>query len=183
MHISPPQRLRTPATDSDLDDLAALLVDAVETGAAVSFLAPLTPHVAREWWQRAISTLHPRAVVLVARDERGIVGTVQLQPAWAPNQPRRAEVCKLIVHSRCRRRGVGDRLMHTIEEYARAEGFTLLTLDAKRGAGAHALYERLGWVAAGVIPASALDTDGVTPHDAVVMYKAIAALEGPGAGS
>ncbi|HEX5133175.1 MAG TPA: hypothetical protein VFX92_11905 [Candidatus Krumholzibacteria bacterium] len=33
---------------------------------------------------------------------------MQLQPAWAPNQPHRAEIVKLLVHERCRRRGLGN---------------------------------------------------------------------------
>ena len=36
-----------------------------------------------------------------------------------------------------------------------------------RGVGADHLYRKLGWHAVGAIPAYALDTDGLTPHDAV----------------
>jgi hypothetical protein len=36
--------------------------------------------------------------VLVARDDKRIVGTVQFELAWPPNQPHRAEVAKLLVH-------------------------------------------------------------------------------------
>ena len=72
--ISP---LSRPASDDDLRDLAALLVDAVEAGAAVSFLPPLAPADAIAWWQETLAGLAPRAVVLVARDAEGIVATVQ----------------------------------------------------------------------------------------------------------
>ena len=61
--------------------------------------------------------------------------------------------------------------MHTIEDAARHAGFTLLTLDAKRGAAAEQLYRRIGWTAVGAIPRYALDTDGATPHDTVIFYK------------
>jgi Plasmid pRiA4b ORF-3-like protein len=50
-------------------------------------------------------------------------------------------------------------------------GFSLLTLDAKRGTTAEHLYRQLGWTHAGTIPRFALDPDGITPHDAVVFYK------------
>jgi acetyltransferase len=83
------ERLRPPASDADLRDLAHILVDAVESGAAVSFLAPLTLELAEEWWRRTICASHSDAIFLVARDAEGIVGTVQLHPAWAPNQPHR----------------------------------------------------------------------------------------------
>jgi acetyltransferase len=164
------ERLIPPVGDGDLRALAQLLVDAVESGAAVSFLASLTLEQAEHWWRTTISTSHSRAIFLVARDVEGIVGTVQLHPAWAPNQPHRGEIAKLIVHRRSRRTGLGTQLMQRIEDAARRAGFTLLTLDAKRGAAAEHLYRDLGWTHAGMIPGYALDSDG-TPHDAVIFYK------------
>lgn len=164
------ERLILPVGDSDLRALAHLLVDAVESGAAVSFCAPLTLERAEDWWRTAISASHSRAIFLVARDAEGIVGTVQLHPAWAPNQPHRAEIAKLLVHRRSRRTGLGTQLMQAIEDAARHAGFSLLTLDAKRGAAADHLYRHIGWTPTGTIPRYALDPDG-TPHDAVIFYK------------
>ena len=165
------ERLLTPVADADVSALARLLVDAVESGAAVSFLASLTVERAEAWWRHTLSALHPRGSILVARDGDEIVGSVQLQPAWAPNQPHRAEVVKLLVHRRCRRSGVATRLMRGVEEAARLAGFRLLTLDAKRGAPAEQLYRQMGWTAVGTIPRYAFDPDGVTLHDAVVLYR------------
>ena len=165
------ERLVQPVGDADLRALAALLVDAVESGAAVSFVASLTIEGAEDWWRKTLGAADPRSVLLVARDEaRHIVGTVQFQPAWAPNQPHRAEVVKLLVHRRIRRSGLGTQLMRAIEDAARRAGFTLLTLDAKRGGAAALLYRHLGWTLVGVIPRYAIDPDG-TPHDAVFFYK------------
>ena len=167
------ERLAPPVREEDVRALAELLVDTVASGAAVSFLAPLALDRAEAWWRETLSAPRSRAVFLVARDGTGIAGTVQLQPAWAPNQPHRAEVVKLMVHRRCRRHGLGRRLMESIESAARDEGYTLLTLDAKRGEAAEALYRRRGWIAAGMIPRFAFDSDG-TPHDAVIFYKELA---------
>jgi GNAT superfamily N-acetyltransferase len=164
------EELTPPVGESDLRALAELLVDAVDSGAAVSFVAPLTVEHAQDWWHDTISGADPRARFLVARDAEGIVGTVQLHPAWAPNQPHRAEIAKLLVHRRGRRRGLGARLMQAIEEEARHRGFRLLTLDAKKGEAAERLYRRMGWTHAGTIPRFAVDPDG-TPHDAVIYYK------------
>jgi GNAT superfamily N-acetyltransferase len=164
------ERLTPPVSDTDIRGLARLLVDAVESGAAVSFLAPLTLERAEDWWRTTIAESDPRAIFLAARDADGIAGTVQLHPAWAPNQPHRAEIAKLIVDVRRRRAGLGTRLMQAIEDAARNEGFSLLTLDAKRGAAAEQLYRQMGWTAAGTIPAFAFDSDGA-PHDAVIFYK------------
>ncbi len=159
------------ATDRDLDDLAAVLVDAVESGAAVSFVKPLDLATARAWWQRTLSEASPRGILLIARSCGRIVGTVQAAAAWAPNQPHRAEVCKMIVHRSCRGTGLGRRLMDRVEHEAAAAGFTLLTLDAKAGGAAERLYARCGWVRVGEIPRYAVDTDGVTPHATVIFYK------------
>lgn len=167
----PIERLTPPGAEPDLRSLAALLVDAVESGAAVSFLAPLTLDRAESWWRQTLAAAHERAIFLVARDAGRIIGAVQLHPAWAPNQPDRAEVAKLLVHREARRTGLGTRLMLAIEHAARDAGFRLLTLDAKRGAAADHLYRRLGWTHAGTIPRFALDPDGATPHDAVILYK------------
>ena len=163
-------RLIPPVGDSDLRSLAALLVDAVESGAAVSFLAPLTIERAEDWWRGTISASRSGAIFLVARDAEGIVGTVQLHPAWAPNQPHHAEIAKLLVHRRSRRMGLGTQLMQTVEDAARRAGFSLLTLDTKRGDPAERLYRDRGWTPAGTIPGYALDPGG-TPHDAVIFYK------------
>src|SRR5206468_10150315 len=151
------ERLIPPVGDSDLRALARLLVDAVESGAAVSFLAPLTLERAEDWWRMTISASHSGAIFVVARNVEGIVGTVQLHPAWAPNQPHRAEIAKLLVHRRSRRTGLGTRLMQSIEDAARRAGFRLLTLDSKRGSEAERLYRHLGWTSAGTIPRYALD--------------------------
>lgn len=165
------ERLAPPASDADIRDLASLLIDAVRSGAAVSFLDSLTPNDAEAWWRKTLATAHPAAAVLIARDARGIAGSVQLHPAWAPNQPHRAEISKLLVHTRCRRLGLGDRLMHAAEQAALAAGFRLLTLDAKRGAAAESLYRKRGWTFVGTIPRFALDPDGRALHDDAIFYK------------
>lgn len=172
------ERLRVPPGESDLRDLAALLIDAVDSGAAVSFLAPLPRERAEEWWRGTFRDARPRAIFLVARDEKGICGSVQLHPAWAPNQPHRGEIAKLLVHRRCRRTGLGTRLMEAAEAAALSAGLRLLTLDAKRGGTAERLYRRMGWSYVGTIPNFALDTDGVTPHDTVIFCKELAPLDG-----
>ncbi|MGE0354403.1 MAG: N-acetyltransferase family protein [Gemmatimonadales bacterium] len=175
------ERLHLPVSDTDLRALARLLVDAVESGAAVSFMAPLTPTAAEDWWRGTVAGARDGAIFLVARDAEGIVGTVQLHPAWAPNQPHRAEITKLLVHRRGRQTGLGTRLMQAVEAAAAQAGFSLLTLDAKRGAPAERLYRRLGWVAVGIVPDYALDPDG-SPHDAVIFYRKLNPPGGPRTG-
>ena len=164
------EELARPAADADVRDLAHLLLDAVASGASVGFLDSLSADDAAEWWRAKIASADPRAVFLVARDAEGIAGTVQLLPAAMPNQPHRADVAKLQVHRRARGQGLGRALMGAIEERARKDGFTLLTLDTKRGDVAETLYERSGWTRVGVIPNYALDPDG-SSCDTVIFYK------------
>ena len=45
------EQLIAPVSDADYQDLARLLVDAVDSGASVSFLAPLTLDRAEAWWR------------------------------------------------------------------------------------------------------------------------------------
>ncbi|MFO1428226.1 MAG: GNAT family N-acetyltransferase [Steroidobacteraceae bacterium] len=168
----PIEHLQRPASERDIRELAALLIDAVDSNAAVTFLAPLPPAQAEDWWRRLLQDASPRAVFLVARDAEGIVATVQLHPPAAVNQQHRAEIAKLLVHRRARRRGLGRALMRALEAEARSAGFELLTLDTKRGDGADYLYREEGWTALGAIPRYAFDPDG-TPHDAVFFYKVL----------
>jgi GNAT superfamily N-acetyltransferase len=164
--------LPLPASDRDVKDLADLLLDAVGSGAAVSFVGTLGPQDAQAWWRKTIAgAAESGAIILIARDADGIVGSVQMHPAWAPNQPHRGDICKLLVHRRARRTGLGTQLMHAIEAAAAKAGRRLLTLDAKRGGPAEQLYRRLGWTFVGVIPRFAVDTDGKTLHDTVIFYK------------
>ena len=168
------ERLAPPVSEADLRSLALLLVDAVDSGAAVSFLS-ITEAQALDWWRRQFAAPASGAIVLAARDADGIVGAVQLHPSWAPNQPHRADIAKLIVHRRGRRRGLGERLMAAVEREAAAAGYSLLVLDSKRGDAGERLYRRLGWTVVGTIPSFAFDTDGKTPHDTVVFYKELPA--------
>ncbi|HJR41905.1 MAG TPA: GNAT family N-acetyltransferase [Gemmatimonadaceae bacterium] len=158
------------ASGDIVQELASLLVDAVESGAGISFMAGLRVEEAAAWWRKALSSATSRTVVLVARDEAGVVGTVQLQPAWPPNQPHRADVAKLIVHRRGRRRGIARALMEELERQARQQRFTLLVLDTCKGTAAERLYSTLGWTRVGEVPGFAFNPDG-TLCDTVFFYR------------
>jgi len=90
--------------------------------------------------------------VLVAEDDEGIVATVQLVLAQPENQPHRADLSKMLVHRRGRRRGLGAALLEAAEQTARECGKTLLVLDTNTGSDAERLYARHGWVRVGEIP-------------------------------
>lgn len=143
-------------SELQLQALADVLIDCVEGGASVSFMLPMTRAKAIAFWRHvAAGVERGERALLVAQDERGIVGTVQVILAQPENQPHRADVAKMLVHRRGRRQGTGAALMQAAETAARAEGKTLLVLDTADDAAAR-LYARLGWHAAGTIPRYAL---------------------------
>lgn len=158
------------ADEALVDGLTDVLLDAVQSGAGVSFMSDLTRDGAAAWWRRTLGGATPRTVILVARDARGIVGTVQLQPAWPPNQPHRADVAKLMVHRRARGKGVARALMEELERQARAQGLTLLLLDTCKGSAAERLYTSMAWMRVGEVPNFALNPDG-SWCDTVFFYK------------
>jgi len=143
-----------------LQQLAAVLVDCVEGGASVSFMHPLPQDRALEFWRTVASDAAAgRRALLVAEDAEGVCGTVQLLLDMPENQPHRADVLKMLVHRRARRRGVGAALMQAAEQTARDAGKTLLVLDTA-STDAERLYERLGWQSVGVVPDYALLPQG-----------------------
>ena len=145
-----------------VDALAEVLIDCVDGGASVGFMAPLPRERALAFWQRvAEGVAQGERVLLVAEDEAGrIVGTVQLLMSLPDNQPHRGDVAKMLVRRDARRRGIAGRLMAALDAAARREGKTVLVLDSVTGGAAERLYERAGWQRVGVVPMYALMPDG-----------------------
>ena len=154
------QRLRR-LTDVHIEQLTDVLVDCVNGGASVGFMRPLARERALAFWTTVAAGVHDgERALLAVEDERGICATVQLVLRLPPNQPHRADLVKMLVHGRARRRGLGAALVRGAEEEARRERRTLLVLDAVTDGDAARLYARLGWVRVGDIPGYALTPDG-----------------------
>ncbi len=166
------RRLMVP-TAAELDALADVLVDCVAGGASVSFMHPLTFERARAFWQQvAEGVARGERALLVADDDHGICGTVQLVLAQPENQPHRADLAKMLVHRRARQRGLGAALLAAADAEARRHGKTLLVLDTA-SPEAERLYTRGGWLPAGVVPGYALLPQGGL-CDTRFFYKALA---------
>jgi GNAT superfamily N-acetyltransferase len=151
--------------DAQIEGLADLLIDSIDGGASVGFMHPLAPAKAQAFWRRvADGVAGGGRALLVAEDEAGIVGTVQLVLDLPENQPHRADLVKMLVHRRARRRGLGAALMWSAEQLARDCDRTLLVLDTVTGSDAERLYTRMGWTRVGEIPDFALlSRGGLTP--------------------
>jgi len=144
-----------------VEELAGLLVDTVDGGASIGFLAPLDRAAAVAWWtERAAAVTAGQLAVWAAFDDHRVVGTVSLAFPDKPNSRHRAELVKLMVHRSARGRGLGRTLLGVAEEAAAAAGITLLHLDTETDSPAERLYDSAGWVRAGVIPDYAADPGG-----------------------
>jgi len=151
--------------------LADVLHDCLLHGASVGFVPPFDVSESRRYWLSVARQVDAGArTVFVASDDVGVCGTVQLALAMPANGAHRAEINKMLVHTRARRRGIALRLMSAAEERARELGRSLLVLDTWTGSGAQALYAGLGFQASGTIPDYARLDDG-SLGATTVMYK------------
>ena len=171
------ERLGPDVSAADIDALSELLLDAVAGNASIGFPAGLSRDVAEQFWTDvAIDVAGGRVILLAARLNGRIVGTVQLGFSRFPNGRRRAEIAKLLVHSSMRRRGLATELMSAAEHHARRASRTLLILDTETGSSAETLYRKLGWTAVGVIPEFAYRPDGEL-RPTTFFYKLLANSE------
>jgi ribosomal protein S18 acetylase RimI-like enzyme len=158
----------------DIGQLAELLVDAVESGASVGFLPPLSRDEALGYWRSVVDQARAGSRVLLAAIEDGVVqGSVQLALETRANGNHRAEACKLFVHRRARRRGLARLLMVEAEAEARRRGITLLLMDTRKGGEAEKLCDVLGYTKYGEVPAYARSADG-TLHTTSFYYRELA---------
>jgi GNAT superfamily N-acetyltransferase len=163
--------LAAPIGDRALDELSDVLVDCVAGGASVNFMAGFSRNEARAFFSKVERSVASGDLVLLAARVNGrIIGTVQLGLDTPPNQPHRADVRKMLVHRSARGRGVGAALMAAIEDEARTRGRWLLVLDTVPGENGHRLYLRAGWQQSGIVPDYALFPDGRL-CDTAIMWK------------
>jgi ribosomal protein S18 acetylase RimI-like enzyme len=149
--------------------LIALLRNVVDDGASVGFLPPLAETEAGQYWDTVAAAVAEGGRLLwIARVAgEGVVGTVQLDLEQRANGDHRAELMKLMVHTRARRRGIGRELMRAAEAEARRNGRTTLFLDTRRGDPSEVLYRSLGWELAGSIPRYARSAGGALDANAI----------------
>lgn len=161
-----------------LPQLADLLIDVVDGGASVGFLAPLDHADAVAWWrERADAVAAGQLAVWAAYDGDRVTGTVGLALADKPNSRHRAELVKLMVHRHARGQGLGRRLLTTAEEAAAEAGITLLHLDTETDSPAERLYATAGWTRLGDIPDYAASPDGEL-RPTTIYFKPLRATAG-----
>jgi ribosomal protein S18 acetylase RimI-like enzyme len=164
------ESLTADGVDAHRPALVTLLRDTVDSGASIGFLPPVADAEAHAYWAAVAAALGDGSrIVLAAHDgELGLVGSAQLELAMRANARHRAEVSKVMVHRRARRRGIGRALMRALEEHAGRCGLTTLVLDTRQGDPSEALYRAMGWTFAGAIPRYARSATGAL--DATALY-------------
>ena len=166
------ERTSAPAMRSLIKDFVMLLQDAIAGGASVGFIAPLHTEEAEAYWTKVIREVeNNERIVIVALEGNVLAGCVHIVPATTQNGKHRAEIQKMLVHSRFRRRGLGRSLLATAEHSAREMGKTLLILDTERNSPGEALYTAAGWERSGVISGFATDASGKQLIDTVIFFK------------
>ncbi|MGW4957558.1 N-acetyltransferase family protein [Nonomuraea sp. NPDC004186] len=173
------ERLTADDFDADVKELAGLLVDAVDGGASVGFLAPFGHEEAAAWWRsQAPAVADGSLLVWVCRDGSAVTGpvtgTVSLALATKPNARHRAEIVKLMVHREARGRGLSRALLAAAEQAALDAGADLLLLDTETGSTAEHVYRTGGWTRYGIVPDYAGSPDG-TLQDCSFFYKKLTA--------
>ncbi len=157
--------------ENNIGQLIDLLVDAVDSGASIGFMPPLTIAEARAYWRSVIAAMRENTrVLLVATEAEVVQGAVQLALEMRPNGNHRAEAMKLFVHRRARRQGLAKGLMSGVEETARSLGRTLLLMDTRQGGEAERLCESLGYIRFGEVPNYARSSDGQL-HTTCFFYR------------
>ena len=157
--------------------LSELLLDAIADGASVGWLSlPSTAEADDYWLEVKTGVAQGKILLWVAETAGQVVGTVQLHLTAKENGKHRAEIARLLVHTGGRRQGIGGRLMTAVEEEAWRRDLSLLVLDTREGDPSQALYTKLGWQLAGVIPQFARSTDGRLAGTAL-MYKLSTGVE------
>jgi GNAT superfamily N-acetyltransferase len=133
------------AVAEDLPEVVALLA-ADQLGAQRETPDALGPY--REAFDAI--TADPAQLLVVAVDDRRLVGTMQLTfiPGLARRGAWRAQIEAVRVRADVRNRGVGARMIEWAIAEARRRRCTLVQLTTdKRRTDAHRFYERLGFVA------------------------------------
>jgi hypothetical protein len=148
-------------TKAARDGLRDLLVDVVDHGGLVHFMAPLQPQDADNFWDGAFASMaRGERLMFAAFDGEVLAGTVTVILKSPPNAPHRAEIAKMMTLSSHRRRGIARALLRHAEREGLKQGKTLLTLDTAAEGGSPVLYESEGFTFMGGMPGHAYRPHG-----------------------
>jgi ribosomal protein S18 acetylase RimI-like enzyme len=156
-----------------LDGLSGLLHSCILAGASIGFIMPHSREDSDAFWTFKVlpAVREGTRLLLVAKRDDVITGSVQLDYDTPANQPHRAEIRKLLVHPDFRRQGIARALMAEIERHAIRLRRSLITLDTRTGDSAEPLYRSLGYRTTGIIPGYCRDAFTERFDATTIMYK------------
>jgi ribosomal protein S18 acetylase RimI-like enzyme len=167
----------TPQADAEaarlLDQVAELIAAAVTRQEALGLAAPLTPaayHAHLDALMQQTAAGDAGLAILLDPAHGPILGTAQWTRSAYGTRRVLAELDRVCVAPRARRRGVGRILVDLIAEDAAEHGIEVLGLEVRgNNHAAIALYESCGFRRTGLIPnAVAVDNDR---YDIVLMHR------------
>ena len=118
-------------------------------------------------------------VHLVAEVDGVVVGTGGLVRKAHPLHAHRGELVSLVVHPDYQRRGIARRIVTDLRHHAQEFGLTLMEVSCRGGTPAEQVYERLGFVECGRLPAGILRAGIMEPwnegrvYDEVSFYMSV----------
>lgn len=158
------------------EEFEELLKDAVQDGASVGFLFPLSADKLDRYWSGVAREMESGERELLAAFEVGkLIGALQIAYSQAESLSHRADLQKLIVHSRERRRGVARALLIQALERMPALGLVMYTITTFNEGPAEALVRSLHFTRFGVMPHFGLTPAGQL-HDASMHYISVAGI-------
>jgi len=141
--------------------LAQLLLETVQDGASVGFMADLDTEQAHQWCDGLKTDIAAGDLLLwVVVENESVLASAQLALCQKPNGLNRAEVQKLMVLPAARGRGLGRQLMEAVEQSAVKLQRGLLHLDTEAGSNAEAFYRSLAYTRVGELPNYCATPDG-----------------------
>ncbi|WP_193184943.1 GNAT family N-acetyltransferase [Nisaea sediminum] len=145
----------------DLQDLSDAAEAAIIDGGGFGWISPPPRETLEAFWRGVL--IIPERHLFVGRLDGVIAGSCQIQRPPKNNEAQ-SHTCKLTTNFVApwgRGHGLSRNLIEIAENYARREGFKVLTLDVRETQhAAIRLYERLGYVRFGTLPHYAYVRDG-----------------------
>lgn len=155
------------------EGLIDLLDDAVKHGASVGFMGDFDLAQANRYFDDVHTQLTQGNLLLwVLIEDQRVLASVQLALCQRANGLNRAEVQKLLVLNEARRRGLGQVLIHALEQGAREQKRGLLHLDTEAGSPAENFYSALGYTRVGELPNYCQSPNGAYTPTAIY-YKTL----------
>ncbi|NGX90072.1 GNAT family N-acetyltransferase [Rahnella sp. Lac-M11] len=154
------------------DELTQLLVEANQQGRSAGFPYAIEQKDAEDSFNYLRHALaQNKRLLWIARDDKGVMGTVQLNLTQPADSPHEAEINTLLVCTRARRRGVGRLLIRELEHTAQNLRCNVLSSDMQSGSEAEAFYRAQGYRCA----AFKAQSDRYSRKNEVVYYKRLTA--------